>query len=80
MCIQTLRHLTPSEINSQSMKIRQAEFDAAIKAKLGDNMSTPPDPETGETTYPESESTPKDNRADIVYEEYEGIFKIRWRA
>ena len=71
--IQTLRHLTPSEENNQAMKSRQEEFDAAIKSKLGDSMTVPPSTSTGESIYPKSDDIPKEQRADIVYEEYEGL-------
>lgn len=45
MPIQTLRRLTDSEKNNQSMKDRMKEFDLKIKLKYGDSMNAPPNDE-----------------------------------
>ena len=74
MPIQTLRSLTPGEMNSPSMQNRQREFDAAIKAKLGDCISPPPVLASGETVYPESDDIGEEITSDIVYEDYEGLY------
>lgn len=39
MPIQTLRRVTESEMNNESMKIRMKEFDISIKNKLGDSLN-----------------------------------------
>ena len=74
MPIQTLRHLTPGEMNSPSMKICQREFDTAIKTKLGDCMNPSPPPASGESMYPESNHSSEDHSSDVVYEAYEGLY------
>ena len=75
MPIQTLRRLTPGELNSPSMRVRQKEFDEAISSRVGHCMKTPPSVATGESTYPESDLQDENPGAmDIVYKDYEGLY------
>ena len=76
MTIQTLRRLTPGEMNSPSMKVGQRDFDIAIKSKLGDCISTSLASVSGETMYPESDKQGDDPTSDMIYEDYEGLLTI----
>ena len=76
MPIQTLRALTPAEINNPSMKERMKAFDEFIRSKFGDSGSKAPPQPTD--SYPEGEvdhgDLPPD---DVIHEDgeiYEGLY------
>ena len=67
--IQTIRLLTESERTNPSMITRMNEYDKAIRARLGDCSSPPPEPSEVEL------STPEDlDKIHTLYQPYEGWY------